>query len=83
MALLLGTISTVAARHGTFTCTGAGTITIANANAISTSDIIITMNTASGTITTPPAFKTPGNGTNFTVLCGATDTSVYNYDILN
>ena len=78
-----GAVTFMAARKGTFVCTGGGTITIANALAVATSDIIITMNTAGGTITTAPAFKTPGNGTNFTVLCGATDTSTYNYNILN
>ncbi len=71
------------ARKGTFVCTAAGTITITNSLATATSDIVITMNTARGTITTPPAFNTPGNGTNFTVLCGATDTSTYNYLILD
>jgi hypothetical protein len=71
------------ARKGTFVCTAAGTITITNSLATATSDIVITMNTAGGTVTTPPAFKTPGNGTNFTVLCGATDTSTYNYLILD
>ena len=72
-----------AARKGTFVCTGAGTITITNANYIATSDVTITMNTAGGTITTPPAMKTVTPATGFTVLCGATDTSTYNYTIWN
>jgi hypothetical protein len=76
-------LNLIAARKGTFVCTAGGTITVANSNAVATSDIVITMNTAGGTVTTPPAFKTPGNGTNFTVLCGATDTSTYNYLILD
>lgn len=71
------------ARKGTFVCTAGGTITITNSNYVTTSDVVITMNTAGGTITTPPAFKTVTSGTGFTVLCGATDTSTYNYDILN
>ena len=71
------------ARKGTFVCTGAGTITIANANEAATSDVIISLNAQGGTITTPPAMKTVTAGTGFTVLCGATDTSTYNYDILN
>jgi hypothetical protein len=78
-----GSTLIASARRGTFVCTGAGTITVANANAVATSMITISMNTAGGTITTPPAMKTPGNGTNFTVLCGATDTSTYNYFIWN
>ena len=68
---------------GTFTCTAAGTITIANANFSAASKVIISMNTAGGTITTPPAMKTVTAGTGFTVLCGATDTSIYNYGIMN
>jgi hypothetical protein len=72
-----------AGRKGTFVCTGGGTITISNANEAATSDVIISMNTAGGTITTPPAMKTVTAATGFTVLCGATDTSTYNYDILN
>ena len=71
------------ARKGTFVCTAAGTITISNTNEAATSDVIISMNTAGGTITTPPAMKTVTAGTGFTVLCGATDTSTYNYSILN
>jgi hypothetical protein len=82
-AVAVGKINVASARKGTFVCTNAGTITISNTNGVATSDIIITMNTAGGTITTPPAFKTVTAGTGFTVLCGATDTSTYNYDILN
>lgn len=78
-----GTLNVVAARKGTFVCTGAGTITITNANELVTSDVFISLNTAGGTITTPPAMKTVTSGTGFTVLCGATDTSTYNYDIPN
>ena len=71
------------ARKGTFVCTAAGSIVVTNSNFISTSDVIITMNTPGGTITTPPAYKTLTSGTSFTVLCGATDTSTYNYSIWN
>lgn len=80
---ILLVVQTPAARKGTFVCTAAGTITIANVNYIATSDVSITMNTAGGTITTPPAFKTVTPTTGFSVLCGATDTSTYNYNILN
>ena len=75
-------LAVAAARRGTFTCTAGGTITVANANAISTSDITFSLNTAGGT-PAAPAMKTPGNGTNFQVLCGAADTSTYNYAIWN
>ena len=73
----------IAARTGTFVCTAGGTITISNTNEIATSDVHISLNAAGGTITTPPAMKTVTAGTGFTVLCGATDTSTYNYSILN
>lgn len=81
--LRVGLINVATARKGTFTCTNAGTITITNSNETATSDVNISMNTAGGTITTPPAMKTVTAATGFTVLCGATDTSTYNYDILN
>lgn len=77
------TTTVATARRGTFVCTNAGTITISNANYAAGSDVTITMNTAGGTITTPPAFKTVTAGTGFTVLCGATDTSTYRYTIWN
>lgn len=73
---------TIASAKGTFVCTGGGTITISNAAELATSDVIISMNTAGGTITTSPAMKTVTPGTGFSVLCGATDTSTYNYNIL-
>lgn len=70
-------------RRGTFVCSGAGTISIANATFASLSDVVISMAAQGGTITTPPAFKSVAAGTGFLVLCGATDTSTYNYLILN
>ena len=78
-----GSIGFQAARTGTFVCTGAGTITITNSNMLATSNVIISMNAQGGAITTPPAMKTVTGGTGFTVFCGATDTSTYNYVILN
>ena len=80
---LAGKINFAAARKGTFVCTSGGAITVANANAITTSDIIITTNTPGGTQTYPPN-KTGGtSGTNFIETCATGDTSTYNYDILN
>lgn len=67
---------------GTFICTGAGTITISNTNFATSDTVVISMAVAGGTITTPPAFKTVTGATGFTVLCGATDTSTYNYAII-
>ncbi len=82
-ALTESSLNVQTARKGTFTCTAAGTITVANTNMTAGSDVVITLKTAGGTITTPPAMKTVTTATGFTVLCGATDTSVYTYSILN
>lgn len=81
--LRVGKINVATARKGTFVCTAGGTITITNANEAITSDVVISLNTAGGTISTSPAMKTVTAATGFTVLCGASDTSTYNYDILN
>jgi len=78
-----GALHGPSARKGTFVCTAAGTIPISNTNELATSDVLISMNAQGGTITTSPAMKTVTGGTGFTVLCGATDTSMYNYNILN
>lgn len=77
------TINVATARKGTFVCTSGGTITISNANEAITSDVVISLNTAGGTVSTAPAMKTATAGTGFTVLCATSDTSTYNYDILN
>jgi len=67
---------------GTFVCTGGGTITISNTNIAITDVIAISLNTLGGTITTPPATKAVTAATSFQVLCGATDTSTYNYALI-
>jgi hypothetical protein len=77
------TVKVASARRGTFVCTGGGTITISNANMAVGSDVIISMRAQGGTITIPPAMKTVTASTGFTVLCGATDTSTYQYSIQN
>jgi hypothetical protein len=77
------TLSVASPRRGTFICTGGGTISVPNANMLATSTVIISLNAQGGTITTSPAMKTVTATTGFTVLCGATDTSTYNYMILN
>jgi hypothetical protein len=70
---------------GTFVCTGGGDISVVNTAIDSTSDITISMSPGgnSGTITTPPAFKTVTAGAGFHALCGAADTSTYRYRIWN
>jgi hypothetical protein len=76
-------LSPASARKGTFICTAAGTITISNTNELATSDVTISLNTVGGTISTRPAMNGVTSGTGFTVLCGAADTSTYNYTIWN
>jgi hypothetical protein len=56
---------------------------VSNTNGLITSDVTISLNTPGGTISTAPAMKTTTAGTGFTVLCGAADSSVYNYAIWN
>lgn len=77
------TFSVPTARKGTFVCTSGGSITVANANMLVTSNVIISLNTAGGTVSTPPAMKSVATGTNFIALCATSDTSTYNYAILN
>lgn len=77
------TITTPSAWIGAFTCTAGGTVSVTNSNVDSTSDITITLKTAGGTISTPPAFNTLTAGTGFSVLCGASDTSTYRYHVWN
>jgi hypothetical protein len=67
--------------RGTFICTSGGSITVSN-TLVYNSDIVITLDTVGGTITTPPAFNTITTNTGFSVLCGITDTSTYKYLIL-
>ncbi len=65
---------------GTFTC-AASTATIVNANVDAGSTIWMTLKTVGGTVAAPfVATITPGTG--FTVTCGGSDTSVYNYVIV-
>jgi len=70
-------------RKGTFTCTSGGTITISNTNMLAASNVVISLNAAGGTISTAPAMKTVTAATGFTVLCATSDTSTYNYLIMN
>lgn len=65
---------------GTFTC-AAGAATVANANTDAGSLIAMTLKTVGGTVAAPfVATITPGTG--FTVTCGGSDTSTYNYLII-
>ena len=65
---------------GTFACSG-GTATVSNTNVDAGSAIVITLKTVGGTVAGLfIATITPGAG--FTVTCGGSDTSTYNYVIL-
>ncbi len=66
---------------GTATCTGGGTITVANTNVDAGSIIVLTLKTVGGT-PAQPFLATITAGTGFTFTCGGSDTSVYNYIIL-
>lgn len=66
---------------GTFTCTGGGTITVAQTTLTANSVLMLGLKTAGGTVAAPfQATAMPGTG--FTVTCGGSDTSIYNYLIL-
>ena len=74
--------SAVRATGGTFTCTSSGTITVANTNVTANSIVIPTLKTVGGTVSVDLYISTITVGTGFTVVCGASDTSVYNYIVL-
>ena len=65
---------------GTFTCASSAA-TVANTNVDAGSFVVMTLKTVGGTVAAPfVATITPGTG--FTVTCGGSDTSTYNYFIL-
>lgn len=66
---------------GTLTCTGGGTITVTNPQVTANTVVLFGLNTAGGTVAAPFQ-KTVTVGTGFTVGCGGSDTSIYNYLIL-
>jgi len=78
-----GTLTISGGYRGTFTLV-AGAATISNANVTASSVIIITMHTPGGTIGLyEPMVATKTAGTGFTVATLATDTSTYDYVIIN
>jgi len=70
----------VDAHGGTFTC-GSSTATVSNTNVTANSEVLMTLKTVGGTVAAP-FVATITAGTGFTVTCGGSDTSVYNYIIL-
>lgn len=73
----------VKGRTGTFTCDGTTPVTVENKLVTPNSAIVITLKTVGGTVGATPAIKTITAGTGFTVAGTASDTSVYNYTILD
>lgn len=68
---------------GTFVCNGATPVTVVAANLTANSVVIISLKTVGGTVGAIPALKTVTPGTGFTVAGTASDTSTYNFVILN
>ena len=70
-------------KTGTFTCDGTNAVTVTNKNVTANSIIIPTLKTVGGTVGAIPAVKTITPGTGFTIAGTASDTSVYNYVLLD
>lgn len=70
-------------RSGTWVCNGATPVTVANPLVTANSVIITTIKTVGGTVSAGmPNVKTITAGTGFTIAGAASDTSTYNYTIL-
>lgn len=67
---------------GTFTSIGSAAVTVADTNITTYSQIVYTLKSVGGTISTYPVVKTITAGVGFTVNAGTSDLSVYNYNIL-
>lgn len=68
---------------GTFTNNGTSTVTTADPNVTANSAIVITLKTVGGTVGAIPHLLTITPGTGFATVGTASDTSVYNYLIIN
>lgn len=68
---------------GTFVATGTSAVTVSDTKVASGDAILISLNTPGGTVGAIPAVKTVTNGTGFTVSGTASDTSTYNYAVVN
>lgn len=69
------------AKAGTFTLV-AGTATVSNTSVTANSVIVMTLKTAGGSITVAPYVSAITASTSFVVTAGGSDTSTYNYVIL-
>ncbi len=70
-------------KTGTVTVNGATPVTVSNTNITANSLVIFTLKTVGGTVGAYPAIQTITATTGFTVAATASDTSIYNYLILN
>lgn len=68
---------------GTFVCNQATPVTVTDSNVTANSAIVVTLKTVGGTVGAIPAVKTITAGTGFTIAGTASDTSTYNYLIIN
>lgn len=68
--------------RGTFVATGATAVTVANTLVLTTSPIVISLNTVGGSVGAVPSIKTITAGVGFTVKTDLGDSSTYNYAIL-
>lgn len=67
---------------GTFTSIGSAPVTVADANITTFSQVVYTLKSVGGTISSYPVVKTVTAGVGFTANAGTADLSVYNYTIL-
>lgn len=68
---------------GTLTLNGVTPVTVTDSRVTANSSIIVTLKTIGGTVGVYPHIATITPGTGFTILGTASDTSVYNYLIIN
>jgi len=79
----VGAVTTLGWATGTFTCNGVTPVVVADAAVTANSIIIPTLKTVGGTVGAIPAVKTITAGVGFTIAGTASDTSVYNYAVIN
>jgi|SRR5580700_478758 hypothetical protein len=71
------------APNGTFVANGVTPVTVADSRLTANSVIIVTLKTVGGTVGAIPAPKTVTPGTGFTIAGTVSDSSTYNYFIVN
>lgn len=69
-------------KTGTVTLNGATPVTVSNTSITANSGVVFTLKTVGGTVGAVPSIKTITAGTGFTVAGTASDTSVYNYHVI-